>query len=293
MTNYTNVSARAMLVSLSISTWAGRKFDKRATEKVNTDSGADAEAGRYNKHLLSGAPAHRNVILKAGDARQAHYDQTLPWADEGKRLLPTSNYFTYTEVMRKKRSAFDLALNNFIDEYPALREAAPLKLGRLYKESEFPSTKDVRRRFSWSIDFDPVPSGGDLRLDLPADQISLIEQSVTSRVEQATKDAMRDAWNRLREAVARIQRASGKDGVVRGNLIDHAREVIDVLGRLNVSGDEALDEMRSRVERELTGIVVEDLRKDDRLRADTEKRATDIMAAMSEFYAPPALSEVA
>jgi len=137
-----------------------------------------------------------------------------------------------------------------------------------------------------------VPSGDDIRLALPADEVDRIRQQVTAAAEDATRDAMRNAWERLHEAVGRIHKATGKDGVVRPNLMDHAREVVDVLARLNIGGDVELEQLRQRVERELVAAVpdVEVLKKgkDDAARATTQKTAADIMAAMAAHYAPPA-----
>ena len=286
MTDFTNVSARAMLVSLQISTWSARKFDRRVSAEVNESHAAAKDASRVNKHLLSGAAAHADLLKRAGAARSRHYAETLPWADEGWRLLPTANFESYTDAMRHERATFDRLLTAFLDEYPVLREQARQTLGTLYKEEDFPTAQNIRSRFGWAIEFSPVPSGGDIRVDLPTEQLSRIEQSVTDRVEQAAKAAMQDAWARLREAVARIQKASGPDGIVRGNLIEHAQAIVDVLGRLNVGEDADLEAMRQRVAKELTSIAPEDLRKDERLPADTAKRATDIMSSMSAFYAP-------
>lgn len=292
MTDYTNVSARALLVGLHISTWSARKYDKKVSDQVAEDHRAEKDAGRYNKHLLAGVGAHEAVIKAASKGRDVHYANTLPWTDEGTRLLPTANYITYMDAMRAVRREFDTALAIFLDEYPELRREAPTKLGRLYRASDFPDLSRVRGRFGWSIDVSPVPRC-DVRLELPADQIDLIEQEVTDRVASATKSAMRDAWTRLHEAVARIQRASSDGGIVRGNLIDHAREVCEILARLNVSQDESLEALRLRVERELTDIAPEDLRNDKKLRTDTAKRAADIMSAMSEFYTPATEEETA
>ena len=107
------------------------------------------------------------------------------------------------------------------------------------------------------------------------------------------EEARGGAGERLHEAVLRIRKASGEDGIVRGNLIEHARETCDLLVRLNVAEDERLDAVRERVERELTVLSVEDLRKDDRLRDDTARRAGEIIAAMGAFYTPVAQEEVA
>jgi hypothetical protein len=290
MTSYSNVSARAMLVSLHISLWSARKFDKKATAQVNTDNSAAADASRVNKHLLAGAKSHEGAVKAAINARDTHYKQTLPWTDEGWRLLPTANYVKYTDVMRKRHSEFDSAVETFLQDYPALMQSAPQRLGGLYKADDFPPVRQARSRFGWSIDIKPVPSAGDLRVELPADEVARIEQRITESIEASTREAMTGAWQRLHEAVARIHKATEVDGVLRNNLLDHAADVCDVLGRLNVAGDETLDALRKRVSQDLVASVgnVEHLRNDDKLRASTQKKAADIMAAMAAHYAPPA-----
>lgn len=288
MVNFTGINRRAMLVGLHISTWSARKFDRKVSDKVTSESRADKDAGRFNKHLLAGSEAHKRVMDAAQRARELHYRETLPWADEGQRLLPTANYFPYMEKMRKAQATFDAAVADFVAEYPAIKAQAPVKLGALYNEHEFPTFKDLPSKFSWDIAVMPVPGGNDVRLDLPADQIEAIEASVNARVEQAAKDAMADAWKRLQDAVERIRKASGENGVVRSTLIENAEMVCDTLQRLNLAQDAHLEEMRQRVRRELTSIAVEDLRGDERLRADTERRANDILDAMKGMYAASA-----
>jgi len=291
MTDYTNVSARAMLVSLHVSTWAARKFDKAATSEVNAKNKASAKAGRYNKHLLAGAPEHEALISACEAARELHYSQTLPWSDKGSRLLPTANFMEYTKVMRKQFGIMDARLAEFVDHYPALVDAAEkhhTALGELFNRAEYPKATDIARRFSWSLSFDAVPSG-DIRVDLPADQLEAISADVSRRAEEATRDAMNGAWERLHEAVARIHKATDGDGIVRSTLIDNARNVCDTLARLNVAGDDRLETMRQRVEKELAQLDLEDLKKKGgAVRADTAKKAKKIMDAMSAFYAPPA-----
>lgn len=290
MTDYTNVSARAMLVELHVSTWAARKFDKTATSQVNTQNAASSKAGRYNKHLLAGAKEHEELISACEMLRDVHYAQTLPWSDKGARLLPTANFFEYSNVMRKHFAVAEEKLTAFVDAYPSLIDAAEQQhtaLGKLFNRAEYPKAQDVRRRFSWTVDYDKVPDG-DFRVDLPADQLASIAASVEARAAAATQEAMRGAWERLVEAVARIHKASQPDGIVRGTLIENARNVCDVLARLNVAGDERLEEMRARVSRDLAQLDLDDLRGDDKLRADTATKAKRILDAMSEYgFAPP------
>ena len=45
-------ASRAMIVSLSISQWSGRRLDREVTDEVNQQHNAASDAGRYNKLLL-------------------------------------------------------------------------------------------------------------------------------------------------------------------------------------------------------------------------------------------------
>lgn len=296
MTDYTNAAARAMLVSLNVSTWAARKFDKGATAQVNTQNKASQKAGRYNKHLLAGAAEHEALVSACEACRELHYSQTLPWSDKGSRLLPTANFMVYTKVMRKQFATMDNLLDEFVRRYPQLVDDAEKEqtaLGHLFNRAEYPRASDIKRRFSWSMKFDEVPTG-DFRVDLPADELERISADVRDRAAADVREAMNGAWERLHDAVARIHKATDGDGIVRPTLIDNCRNVVDVLARLNVAGDERLEKMRVRVEKELAQLDLDDLKKKGGpVRADAAKKAKKIMDAMSAFYAPAAKDDAA
>ena len=299
MTDYTNVSARAMLADLTISLWQAQRFNRAVSDEVADRKHAARDAGRYNVHLFGTRRKSKEVapeFAAVHDAASALYDfhvaQTLPWGGRGERLLATANFVAYSDGIRARGARFRQAADLFVDAYPRLCAAAPQRLGALYDEADFPPADEVRRRFGYEVEFLPVPNGGDLRVDLPADAIAEIEQQVAARVEARAREAMADAWRRLYEAVARIRKAageteSGRKGAVRDTLIAHAQETCAILASINVAQDERLDVLRRRVEEELTGIAVEDLRTDTRLRQDTARRAEDIMAAMGAFYQAP------
>lgn len=297
MVDYSNISSRAMLASLHISTWNAQRFDRGASDEVTADKGAAAHTARVNKHLF-GTRRHAratsplfSAVLDAADAlRILHNEQTLPWGKQaGERLLPSANWMAYTEKLRTAGRAFGEAADAFVAAYPRMRADAEQALGQLYRAEDFLSDSEVRGRFHYEIDFSPLPTGrGDFRLDLPDGAVALIEHEVRERLEATTRSAMRDAWERLHEAVSRIRKAAGKDGIVRGTLIENAQNVCDVLKHLNVAQDEQLEAMRRRVETELAVVAVEDLRTDEKLRAYTARRAAAIMDSMAAFYAPRA-----
>jgi hypothetical protein len=283
---FENIHSRAMLASLHISTWSARKFDKQITAEVNRKHAASPDAGRYNKQLLgSDAISYRVLMRAAADARHGHYAQTLAWSDEGWRLLPTANYFEFIESMRKARTVFEMALEAFVHDYPAMRESARARLNGMYREEDFPAPSAIRSKFGFALDFAPLPAEGDFRVSLPADQIASIETSVQERIQTSAAESMRDAWNRLYETVAHIhERLSDPDAIFRDSLIENAREMCDVLRRLNFAGDPQLESMRTTVEQQLAKQDPQTLRDNPGARAAVAEQADAILSAMRGIY---------
>ena len=88
----------AMLVSLRISAWSGRLYDREASDHVAAHHDASSSVGRYNKRLLpKAALAALNATMS--EARPQHAAQSLPCDDKGSRLLTVANYEHYTGIM--------------------------------------------------------------------------------------------------------------------------------------------------------------------------------------------------
>jgi hypothetical protein len=82
------ITERAMLAAVHISIWTAVKHDRKVSRQVADEHGAPETAWRYNKKLLSGAARLADLRSFAGQIRQSFYKITLPWSDEGYRLLP-------------------------------------------------------------------------------------------------------------------------------------------------------------------------------------------------------------
>ena len=111
-----NLTHDAMLVSLRINAWSGRLYDRQASNHVATHHEASASAGRYNKRLLPKA-AFAALTATMSAARSSHYDQSLPWDDQGSRLLTVANYERYTELLNALRERVVRERARFIEDY--------------------------------------------------------------------------------------------------------------------------------------------------------------------------------
>lgn len=290
------VRAKGVLVSLEITTWSGRRLDKRVTNSTNAREGAGQDAGRYNKHLLGGkVDSFAATIAAAGASRVAHYRETLPWSDEGSRLLPISNYFEYAKTVREQRDTFRAANEVFFAEYqtPEFHAGCAARLGAMYDPNDYPSVEELRKFFTFRIGFTPVPAASDIRLDLPPEVTAHIERSITARVENAVQGAVRDGWDRLYSSVERIRDRlkeisalpdDGPSGRLHASLFSSAVETAETLRRLNVLEDPALDAMAARITAELGQLDPKAIRKDPAAMSETAAKADAMLQAMAGIY---------
>jgi hypothetical protein len=275
--------SRAMLASLRISSWSARKYDKKVTAETNAHHGADADAGRYNKMLLPGdASSYKALTSHIAATRVLHYEQTLAWSDDGWRLLPIANYTKYTDKLRAAKHTYDALLGDFLADYPALQQAARIKLNGMYRDDDYPT--NVASKYGFSIEYNPVPAGGDFRVELSQEEIDIIATRTESRIKNAFEDAHKDAVKRLYDCVARIhERLAQPEAIFRDSLINNAQELTDVLSRLNIADDVNLDSLR-RQTATLATISPDTLRNDPVARIQTANDAQGILDSMLNVY---------
>ena len=92
-TDAPTLSSSAMLVEVNISSWAGRKKDKRASTKVTEDAQAKKGVANVYKQLLGDCDELSALRGCVTSARNMHSNMTMPWSNSGLRLLPTAQYF--------------------------------------------------------------------------------------------------------------------------------------------------------------------------------------------------------
>ena len=135
-----NLTHDAMLVSLRITAWSGRLYDRQASNHVAAQHDASASAGRYNKRLLPKA-AFAALTATVSEARSSHYANSLPWDDQGSRLLTVANYEAYTELMEGLRERMVRERARFIEDYDDNVDRARLDLGKLFRIGDYPSNR--------------------------------------------------------------------------------------------------------------------------------------------------------
>lgn len=286
-----SLADKAMLGSVRIRQWSGFKIDKEATKQVTQDNHADANSGRFNKTLVS-RDALAKIVTTANKARDEHYARTLPWHDNGNRILSAAGYLGYTEVMRTLRAEYEAAVSEFIAAYPDYVANAVKSLGDLYKPADYPSANELVRKFGFDVVITNLPDAADFRVDLSGIEADMIRADIERLTQDAIGQAMADVFNRVADAVGKMAeklsetRATAKGeaaAIFRDSLVQNVRDLVDLLPSLNVTGDATLTAIAERMRAELCGFDADALRDDPKARKDVAKAAAEILASVNEY----------
>jgi Protein of unknown function (DUF3150) len=285
MENIAGIARAAVLVSMHISTYSGRKKDAGTQQEITTAKNCgSAGAASVYKNLFSQCRELDAITKFQARARALHYRHTLPWDDTGTRMLPTKSLMTYRTEMTRCQNEFDRLVGEFLDRYDLLVAAAAFQLGSLFDRSEYPPREQVAKRFSMETPMMPLPVSGDFRLDIEHQVQEELAHKYEARMAQLVAAANQDAWTRLHEVLSRMSERlvigeDGKKPVFRDSLVTNAEELCDLLTSLNVANDPALEKARQQLEATLQGVTPKDLRESNGARVATKQKVDDILSA--------------
>lgn len=286
-----------ILVNLTISQWSARKHDRKVTAEVNREHGASADAGRYNKHLM--AREHLAEINSAiTELRTWHYGLTLPWFDNGPRVIVDHAFIEHTNGFRTRSQTLDEILAKFRGVYPDLVENERSRLNGMFDPADYPSAAAIGRKFQWTCRYYDMPDVPDFRIDLADDAakaaMEIARSEAKASLDDAMKNAMGDVWNRIRETVGKmsdrlgsyaVDPATGKvSNPFRDSLVSNVTDLCDLLPKLNLTGDPAIDAMIAEMRVKLTSAHPDALRASDKLRDKVKADADAILSKLSGVF---------
>ena len=283
-----SIASSAMFAELSIGNWTARKLDRKATKDVVTANGASDDAGAFHKKLLS-CPKLDAIQKHIANTRQnIHYRLTMPWSDLGVRLLPTAMFADYYKEITAAETEFHQLVNDFLQDYTWSQAQAQARLGNLFSSDDYPSVEIVAAKFRFRHSQTPIPDAGDFRLDIGNEAQEALQKQYSDFYTQQVNNAMGDVWQRTYDTLARVserldyQGGDSKDKkIFRDTLVDNVREMLGLLTKFNVTGDQRMENMRVRLEDAMMGVSADALRDDDSFRLDTKAKVDAIIKSMA------------
>jgi hypothetical protein len=279
-----SISAAAVTVELNISVWTANKLDKTATNTILTANNASVtDAAQVRKNLMSGTTLRKKIADFAAGCRLWHNTRTLPWADKGARLLPTSLFMDYKAELNARHAMFDNMVEEFLTEYPNLVAIAKQSMGTLFDAADYPTVEEVRDKFGFRLVFSPVAESGDFRLDIPQQDLDDMRRDYDVAFDERIATAMRLPWEKMHTLLTNMTAKlteTGEDGVTRrwhDSFISNAQEMCDMLRHLNITNDPKLEEARQQLASAMYGHTIEAVSSCEREREKLKDKLDNIL----------------
>lgn len=275
---------KAMMVKFQDSVWGGQRRDRAVTADVATRyETKKTKVGYYNKFLVPKDRLEKRIQTGL-DARRFHNTNTLPWLDDGVRILPSANYQDYISGMRKRASAALAAEREIYENWDDIVKEGMMLLGKMARLEDYPSLDDIKTRFSFEVIVLPLPEVADWRVDIPKKDLALLQKQAEQTLAAVQQDGLLELAQRLLAVVEHCHtRLSDPESTFRDSLFENIRKMVVLLPKLNLVNDPQLEAIRKEVEEKLGKQVAAEVREDPGMRSKTAKDAAAIMKKMNAY----------
>lgn len=292
-----NITTAAMLGTLNMSVWEARKQDKKTAGEVAASKGARSKrAATVQKHLFAECPALEAIKSLRSEARVWFNTHTLPWDDNGRRMVTLASYVRVTDDVAKFEGRFNALVQAFLNMYSTEISKQAFEMGALFDRAEYPPVDEVAAKFRFSYCVEPLPDSGDFRVDIGNEAARMLSAQYEAAMQQRVAGAMADAWERVKTQVEWVQERMtavlefdpdtaevGEDGKkprrpkLYDSMLENGMALTALLRDLNVANDPRLEEARRQLEAALSRVDIDSLRESTELQRHTLNAMNDII----------------
>lgn len=268
---------KAVLVSVKRRMYSPYALDAEESERYG--------AGNVNKHLFKGRDNRvKQAISKYTEVYTYIKSHTVPWST-GVDMLNINLYQEVTHNLRRLIAEANAAVDDLVDnwDYEVQRDYNRLLPTGHASLEDYPTAEHVRDRFGIEVQFMPVPTTGDFRVEISDED----KASLLSRLQDAGRNAERHVINKMLEpmiaAAEKLAVPIGSDGsIFRDSLVENLVDVADRMARVNLSDDPVIQkqiaDLKSIVGQYADNIDV--LRNSQHVRDVASKQISDLIGQM-------------
>ena len=185
----------------------------------------------------------------------------------------------------------------FIEDYDDNVDQSRLDLGKLFRIEDYPSKEALQGKFSIRYRITAVQDAEQFMAKLATDDVDRVRRDIEHQIEERLHDAVGDLYRRFGEAVERVSERlqeddNGKPLVFRDSMISNIRDLVDVVPRLNIFGDDELARLCEQVKEKIASVEPDALRPsksfDPIARARVKRDADELMEKFAGYFGAPA-----
>ena len=277
-----NMFEKGCLVQLSASVWgATRKIDPgKITDRIPSQQWLTA-----SKKLID--PDALKPIKKVVNTSRSYLGGvSLPFPIQGMVFVPKETIVKVDDKLDCFKRDFSCCVENFMQSYDELRQAAILCLGDLFNELDYPV--DLQSKFSFIWRF--------VVLDVPNGNTAILAPEVYEREKEKFVQTMEMAVDSLRTEFAELTNriterfTTGPDGkpkVFKNATVHSFYEFFETFKERNIFRDEQLAELVNRAKAILSGCSAEKIRSNGQLKEHIKNGMGEVENAMADILLRP------
>ena len=285
------LAQKAMLVRLTCH-WPGPwAADEKQRRDVEDRNGAKRHTSMVKKRVLGSALDELGSLILG--VRRFNYFQTLPWNDDGWRVLSHKNYQSYMDGINDFRTKIEKAKITFRTVFPKAMEADRAELGTMWSAEAYEPFQNLNGRVGIEIRVGPIPQGEHFMVDVGEEELKKLRKSIDTDTQEQLQIAVKDIWTRFASVVKNMadklkDYAPATDdtkasGIFRDSVVENIARLLDVVPALNVTGDPAIEKFAADIRKRLVSNSATVLRDDEKIRQETAAAADDILARMNSY----------
>lgn len=244
-----SVANRAVLASFSVSYFRGRKRDLAASKSVWASTGSDPKRSNVTKHLLKDAVSPITSLYN--QIYQYHQRVTAPWGEGNVRILKATAIMDYQAKMRDFKRQFWSLAENLFARYGEFIDAEAEHLGAMFRIEDYPAISEMKSRFNFTVDIDPLPApGSDWRLDMSDDQMEKLRAEFEESTQRRLNEVLKENWQSLYGQLQSVADILGKGNkkAIKSTTFAAVGKLTALLTQLNITDDPNLERMRAELE---------------------------------------------
>lgn len=274
-------------VKLSFS-WLGtqRKLSDAQTKQAADTFHAATDLVTASKRLIDTKNATYRVLTTLKSQASSYWrSMTLPYPQEGIRLIRQSDIGAFEDKMREFKDQLATAAANLQLEYETIKNAAREKLGDLYNPTDYPETLEGVFDIRW--EYPPVDPPNYL-MSFNPELYSQEQRRVQQRFEAAVVMAEEAFAERLQELISHLierltDEPDGTKKTFKASAIENFKEFYESFQHMNVRSNAQLEGLIRQANNLVAGVDVGELRKSDELRQTLTSQMAEVQTALDSM----------
>lgn len=266
-----DLKASTVAVRLRVNRWGvKRALDDPQNMRAANEFDALSEMVSASKKLINTKhPSYKAVNKAINKARQYWVSMTVPYPDDGMRLLRCDRVTEFEYGLDQIREELRQALDDFESDFWKIKNQARHELGDLFCENDYPANVvDLFKINHEYNDVNPAKHLMELHPEIYAREQARVRQRFEQAIEMAESAFIEELNGLLEHCIERLTDAdaSGKPKKFNDSLIGNFREFVDRFAKLDVKSNNDLSKVVNQLKAITAGTSPDLLRRSNGFR---------------------------